>query len=164
MAISTPSTMTVLPETVSINPVCGVSKDSSDHRCPGCADINGHDVVLPQQVRHNLDLQFRFRGASPQYEDPSELERHHIRPLNRHISDLRSLGGGKRPQNSHRGTHRWQTRQALNGADQWNTLGGYLHGGVGNALRIHNLYLTLRVSHRQNRHPCGGYDENRRGV
>jgi hypothetical protein len=60
MASPTLSTMTVLPQTSAINPVCGVSGFSSNHRGSRCTDVNRPNALLPQQKRHDLDLQLRF--------------------------------------------------------------------------------------------------------
>jgi hypothetical protein len=60
MANPTLSTTTVLPQTSAINPVCGVSGFSSNHRGPRCTDVNRPNPALPQQNRHDLDLQLRF--------------------------------------------------------------------------------------------------------
>src|SRR5664280_506780 len=79
MALSTLSTMTVLPEPPLINPACGVSSDSSDNGGAWCADINHPDIFLPQQIGHDLDLQFRVRRATPGNCDRTQLERDHVR-------------------------------------------------------------------------------------
>src|SRR5450631_3572395 len=62
-------TMTVLPETPLINPVCGVSGDSSDNGGPRCTHVNRPDTLLSEQNGHHLDLQLRFRCASPHHCD-----------------------------------------------------------------------------------------------
>src|SRR5450755_1109256 len=113
MAFSTLSTTTVLPETRLINPVFGVSSDSSDHGGAWCADVNRPDIFLSQQIRHYLDLQFRVRRATPGNCDRAQLERDHVRAQYRHIGDLVALRGGERTENGHRGAHGLHARRAL---------------------------------------------------
>ena len=50
------STMTVLPQTPTINPGIGVSADSSDDGSARRADVDRRDVFLLKQNRHHLDL------------------------------------------------------------------------------------------------------------
>jgi hypothetical protein len=62
-----PVHVTVLPETFAINTACGVSGDSSRRGGVRCTDVDRPDALLPQQIRHHLDLQFRFGLASPHH-------------------------------------------------------------------------------------------------
>src|SRR5450631_1982178 len=144
--------MTVKPETPLINTVSGVSGDSSDDGRSRRADINRPHLALSQQHRHHLDLQVRFGRPSPYDGDRAHLERDHVRPQNRDVGDLPALRGRKRPENRQRTTQGLPTRWVLNRVDQWHALGCRAHGGVDDALSIHNLHLTLRVLHGENRH------------
>ena len=127
-------TMTVLPQTPSINPACGVSGDSSDDRGARCAHVNRRDILLSQQSRHDLDLQFRFGRPSPHHGDRAQLEGDHVRPQDRDIGDLAALPRRERPENHHGGAHGTQTRWVLNGIDQWHALGRRVHLGIGDPL------------------------------
>src|SRR5665648_679901 len=99
MVVRTLSTMTVLPETLVINPACGVSNYSSDSRTARCADVNRPDTLLSQKSRHDLDLQLRFRRASPNHCDGIQLERDHVRPQDCHVGDPVALAQRERLQN-----------------------------------------------------------------